>query len=132
MSHQSHFLSFSAHVQNLALHGQQGALASSLSQSQLQSLSVKQWPGASAQLSVTSQSVARLSSPGAELSSQGASAKSSPAETPSETVGKNDKTSDLTTRELNFCPNVTSVAGHPLISTGKPSQSGCYLHMQIQ
>ncbi|XP_052450880.1 polyhomeotic-like protein 2 isoform X1 [Carassius gibelio] len=103
--------------QNLALHGQQGALASSLSQSQLQSLSVKQWPGASAQLSVTSQSVARLSSTGAEPSSQGASAKSSPAETPSETVGKNDKTSDLTTRELNFCPNVTSVAGHPLIST---------------
>ncbi|XP_059383759.1 polyhomeotic-like protein 2 isoform X2 [Carassius carassius] len=103
--------------QNLALHGQQGALASSLSQSQLQSLSVKQWPGTSAQLSVTSQSVARLRSPGAEPSSQGAAAKSSPAETPSETVGKNDKTSDLTTRELNVCPNVTSVAGHPLIST---------------
>ncbi|XP_016135631.1 polyhomeotic-like protein 2 isoform X1 [Sinocyclocheilus grahami] len=107
----------SRQVQNLALRGQQGALTSSLSQSQLQSLSVKQCPGTSAQLSVTSQPVARLKSPGAELNSQGAAAKSSPAETSSETVGKNNKTSDLTTRELNMCPNVTSVAGHPLIST---------------
>ncbi|XP_016404583.1 polyhomeotic-like protein 2 isoform X1 [Sinocyclocheilus rhinocerous] len=107
----------SRQVQNLALRGQQGALTSFLSQSQLQSLSVKQCPGTSAQLSVTSQPVARLKSPGAELNSQGAAAKSSPAETSSETVGKNNKTSDLTTRELNVCPNVTSVAGHPLIST---------------
>ncbi|XP_016361052.1 polyhomeotic-like protein 2 isoform X2 [Sinocyclocheilus anshuiensis] len=107
----------SRQVQNLAIRGQQGALTSSLSQSQLQSLSVKQCPGTSAQLSVTSQPVARLKSPGAELNSQGAAAKSSPAETSSETVGKNNKTSDLTTRELNVCPNVTSVAGHPLIST---------------
>lgn len=125
-------LSFSAQVQNLALRGQQGALTSSLSQSQLQSLSVKQCPGASAQLSVTNQPVARLKSPGAEPNSQGAAAKSSPAETSSETVGKNYKISDLTTRELNMCPNVTSVAGHPLISTGKPSLSGCCLHMQMQ
>ncbi len=125
-------LSFSAQVQNLALRGQQGALTSSLSQSQLQSLSVKQCPGASAQLSVTNQPVARLKSPGAELNSQGAAAKSSPAETSSETVGKNYKISDLTTRELNMCPNVSSVAGHPLISTGKPSLSGCCLHMQMQ
>uniref|UniRef100_A0A671MSB5 Polyhomeotic-like protein 2 n=1 Tax=Sinocyclocheilus anshuiensis TaxID=1608454 RepID=A0A671MSB5_9TELE len=113
----SSLLSFSTQVQNLAIRGQQGALTSSLSQSQLQSLSVKQCPGTSAQLSVTSQPVARLKSPGAELNSQGAAAKSSPAETSSETVGKNNKTSDLTTRELNVCPNVTSVAGHPLIST---------------
>ncbi|KAL0158304.1 hypothetical protein M9458_046380, partial [Cirrhinus mrigala] len=100
-------------VQNLAVRGQQGALTSSLSQSQLQSLSVKQpsW------VSATSQPVARLKSPGAEPNSQGAATKSSPAETSSETVGKNDKTSDLTTRELNVCPSVTSVAGHPLIST---------------
>ncbi len=127
-------LTFSAQVQNLALRGQQGALTSSLSQSQLQSLSVKQCPGASAQLSVTSQPVARLWSTGAEPNSQGAAAKSSPAETScgKETVGKNDKTSDLTTRELNVCPNVTSVACHPLISTGKPSLSGCCLHMQMQ
>ncbi|XP_050952474.1 polyhomeotic-like protein 2 isoform X3 [Labeo rohita] len=103
----------SAQVQNLAVRGQQGALTSSLSQSQLQSLSLKQSPGASA----TSQAVARLKSPGAEPNSQGAAAKSSPAETSSDTVGKNDKTSDLTTRELNVCPSVTSVAGHPLIST---------------
>uniref|UniRef100_A0A8C1C366 Polyhomeotic homolog 2a (Drosophila) n=1 Tax=Cyprinus carpio carpio TaxID=630221 RepID=A0A8C1C366_CYPCA len=107
----------SGQVQNLALRGQQGALTSSLSQSQLQSLSLKQWPGASAELSVTSQQVARLRSAGTELNSQGAAAKSSPAEMPSETVGKNYKTSDLTTTELNMCPNVTSVAGHPLIST---------------
>ncbi|XP_058620249.1 polyhomeotic-like protein 2 isoform X2 [Onychostoma macrolepis] len=107
----------SGQVQNLALRGQQGALTSSLSQSQLQSLSVKQCPGASAQLSVTSQPVARFKSPGAEPNSQGAAAKSSPADTSSETMGKNDKTSDLTTRQLNVCPNVTSVAGHPLIST---------------
>lgn len=127
-------LSFSAQVQNLALRGQQGALTSSLSQSQLQSLSVEQCPGASAQLSVTSQPVARLWSTGVEPNSQGAAAKSSPAETScgKETVGKNDKTSDLTTRELNVCPNVTSVACHPLISTGKPSLSGCCLHMQMQ
>ncbi|XP_051735586.1 polyhomeotic-like protein 2 isoform X2 [Ctenopharyngodon idella] len=107
----------SGQVQNLALRGQQGVLTSSLSQSQLQSLNVKQSPGASAQISLTSQPVARLKSPGAEPNSQGAAAKGSPAETSSETVGKNDKTSDLTTRELNVCPNVTSVAGHPLIST---------------
>ncbi|XP_043080195.1 polyhomeotic-like protein 2 [Puntigrus tetrazona] len=117
----------SGQVQNLALRGQQGALASSLSQSQLQSLGAKQCPGASAQLSVT-----RLKGPEAEPNSQGSAAKSSPADTSSETVGKNDKTSDLTTRELNVCPNVTSVAGHPLISTGEPSQSGCCLHMHIQ
>ncbi|XP_042569049.1 polyhomeotic-like protein 2 isoform X1 [Cyprinus carpio] len=104
-------------MQNLALRGQQGALTSSNSQSQLQSLSVNQSPGVSAHLSVTSQPVAQLKSPGAELNSQGASAKGSPAETSSDTVGKNYKTSDLTTRELNVCPNVTSVAGHPLIST---------------
>ncbi|KTF87494.1 hypothetical protein cypCar_00024683, partial [Cyprinus carpio] len=104
-------------MQNLALRGQQGALTSSNSQSQLQSLSVNQSPGVSAHLSVTSQPVARLKSPGAELNSQGAAAKGSPAETSSDTVGKNYKTSDLTTRELNVCPNVTSVAGHPLIST---------------
>lgn len=132
MLHQSHFVFFSAQVQNLALRGQQGALTSSLSQSQLQSLSLKQWPGASAELSVTSQQVARLRSAGTEPNSQGAAAKSSPAEMPSETVGKNYKTSDLTTTELNMCPNVTSVAGHPLISTGKPSQSRCCLYMQIQ
>uniref|UniRef100_A0A8C2EQ31 Polyhomeotic homolog 2a (Drosophila) n=1 Tax=Cyprinus carpio TaxID=7962 RepID=A0A8C2EQ31_CYPCA len=104
-------------MQNLALRGQQGALTSSNSQSQLQSLSVNQSPGVSAHLSVTSQPVAQLKSPGAELNSQGAAAKGSPAETSSDTVGKNYKTSDLTTRELNMCPNVTSVAGHPLIST---------------
>uniref|UniRef100_A0A671PF45 Polyhomeotic-like protein 2 n=1 Tax=Sinocyclocheilus anshuiensis TaxID=1608454 RepID=A0A671PF45_9TELE len=75
----------------------QGALTSSLSQSQLQSLSVKQSPGLSAH--------------------QHTAAKGSPAEMSSDTVGKNDKTSDLTTRELNVCPNVTSVASHPLIST---------------
>uniref|UniRef100_A0A673JJG3 Polyhomeotic-like protein 2 n=1 Tax=Sinocyclocheilus rhinocerous TaxID=307959 RepID=A0A673JJG3_9TELE len=68
-------------------------------------------------LSVTSQPVARLKSPVAELNSQGAAAKGSPTEMSSDTVGKNDKTSDLTTRELNVCPNVTSVASHPLIST---------------
>ncbi|XP_048033420.1 polyhomeotic-like protein 2 isoform X2 [Megalobrama amblycephala] len=107
----------SGQVQNLALRGQQGMLTSSLSQSQLQSLNVKQSPGASAQISLTGQPVARLKSPGAEPNPQGAAAKGSPAETSSETVGKNDKTSDLTTRELNVCPNVTSVAGHPLIST---------------
>uniref|UniRef100_A0A8C1U8L0 Polyhomeotic homolog 2a (Drosophila) n=1 Tax=Cyprinus carpio TaxID=7962 RepID=A0A8C1U8L0_CYPCA len=65
----------SGQVQNLALRGQQGALTSSLSQSQLQSLSLKQWPGASAELSVTSQQVARLRSAGTELNSQGAAAK---------------------------------------------------------
>ncbi|XP_067302393.1 polyhomeotic-like protein 2 isoform X3 [Pseudorasbora parva] len=86
-------------------------------QSQLQSLNVKQSPGASAQISLTSQPLARLKSPGAEPNPQGAAAKGCPAEASSETVGKNDKTSDLTTRELNVCPNVTSVAGHPLIST---------------
>ncbi|XP_016380089.1 polyhomeotic-like protein 2 isoform X2 [Sinocyclocheilus rhinocerous] len=107
----------SGQIQNLALRGQQGALTSSLSQSQLQSLSVKQSPGVSAHLSVTSQPVARLKSPVAELNSQGAAAKGSPTEMSSDTVGKNDKTSDLTTRELNVCPNVTSVASHPLIST---------------
>lgn len=109
-------------MQNLALRGQQGVLTSSLSQSQLQSLNVKQSPGASAQITLTSQQVALLKSPGAE---QGANAKGCPAETPLETVGKNGKTSDLTTQELNLCPNVTSVAGHPLISTGRPSLSGC-------
>ncbi|XP_016340213.1 polyhomeotic-like protein 2 isoform X2 [Sinocyclocheilus anshuiensis] len=87
----------SGQIQNLALRGQQGALTSSLSQSQLQSLSVKQSPGLSAH--------------------QHTAAKGSPAEMSSDTVGKNDKTSDLTTRELNVCPNVTSVASHPLIST---------------
>lgn len=116
-------------MQNLALRGQQGALTSSNSQSQLQSLSVNQSPGVSAHLSVTSQPVAQLKSPGAELNSQGAAAKGSPAETSSDTVGKNYKTSDLTTRELNVCPNVTSVAGHPLISTGEPSPPGCCLNM---
>ncbi|XDV45942.1 hypothetical protein PO909_013940 [Leuciscus waleckii] len=107
----------SGQVQNLALRGQQGVLTSSLSQSQLQSLNVKQSPGASAQITLTSQQVARLRCPGAEPNPQGAAAKGCPAETPLETVGKNDKTSDLTTREMNLCPNVTSVAGHPLIST---------------
>ncbi|XP_056124111.1 polyhomeotic-like protein 2 isoform X2 [Rhinichthys klamathensis goyatoka] len=107
----------SGQVQNLALRGQQGVLTSSLSQSQLQSLNVKQSPGASAQITLTSQQVARLKSPGAEPNPQGAAVKCCPAETPLETVGKNVKTSDLTTRELNLCPNVTSVAGHPLIST---------------
>ncbi|XP_056304985.1 polyhomeotic-like protein 2 isoform X2 [Danio aesculapii] len=82
-------------------------------QSQLQSLSVKQSPVAS----VTGQSVARLKSPGAEPSPQGTAAKASPAETSSQTSTKHEKTSDLTTRELNVCPSVTSVAGHPLIST---------------
>ncbi|XP_077070745.1 polyhomeotic-like protein 2 isoform X2 [Siphateles boraxobius] len=107
----------SGQVQNLAPHGQQGVLTSSLSQSQLQSLNVKQSPGASAQITLTSQQVARLKNPGAEPNPQGAAAKGCPAETPLETVGKNDKTSDLTTQELNLCPNMTSVAGHPLIST---------------
>ncbi|XP_026096933.1 polyhomeotic-like protein 2 isoform X2 [Carassius auratus] len=100
-------------MQNLVLRGQQGALTSSHSQSQLQSLSVKQSPGGSAYLSVTGQPVARLKSPGVELNSQGAAAKGSP----SDTVDKNEKTSNLTTRELTVCPNLTSVAGHPLINT---------------
>ncbi|KAG1961745.1 polyhomeotic-like protein 2 isoform X2 [Pimephales promelas] len=107
----------SGQVQNLALRGQQGVLTSSISQSQLQRLNVKQSPGASAQITLTSQQVARLKSSGTEPNPQGAAVKCCPAETPLETVGKNVKTSDLTTRELNLCPNVTSVAGHPLIST---------------
>ncbi|XP_051515961.1 polyhomeotic-like protein 2 isoform X2 [Myxocyprinus asiaticus] len=106
----------SGHVQNLALRSQQGQLASSLSQTQLQNLSVKQSTGASAQLSVNSQPVARLKSPGVEPNPQGAPAKGNPAETSSETVRKNDKTTELKTQELNMCPNVTSVTGHPLIS----------------
>ncbi|XP_051517238.1 polyhomeotic-like protein 2 isoform X3 [Myxocyprinus asiaticus] len=107
----------SGQVQNLALRSQQGVLASSLSHTQLQSLSVKQSTGASAQLAVNSQPVARLKCLGAEPNPQGVAAKGNPAETSSETVRKNDKTSELTTQELNMCPSVTSVMGHPLIST---------------
>ncbi|XP_051948115.1 polyhomeotic-like protein 2 isoform X2 [Xyrauchen texanus] len=107
----------SGQVQNLALRSQQGVLASSLSHTQLQSLSVKQSTGASAQLAVNSQPVARLKCHGAEPNPQGVVAKGNPAETSSETVRMNDKTSELTTQELNMCPSVTSVVGNPLIST---------------
>ncbi|XP_051961723.1 polyhomeotic-like protein 2 isoform X2 [Xyrauchen texanus] len=103
----------SGQVQNLALCSQQGQLTSSLSQTPLQSLSVKQSTGASAQLSVNSQPVARLKCPGAEPNPKGAPAKGNPAEISSETVRNNDKTTELKTQELNMCPNVTD---HPLIS----------------
>ncbi|TRY96647.1 hypothetical protein DNTS_024261 [Danionella cerebrum] len=95
-------------AQSLAVCSQQGALSPSMSQSQ----SVKQPPMVSGQLSVTSVKIA-----GAEAKLQGTHAKANHVETSSETVGKTDKICDLTTREINMSPSVTSVTGHPLIST---------------
>ncbi|XP_056589767.1 polyhomeotic-like protein 2 isoform X1 [Triplophysa dalaica] len=106
-----------AQVQNLALRGQQGALASSLSQTQLQSLSLKQSPEASAQLPANSQPAVRLQGHGAEPHPQGSAGKAGCTETSPETGRCNDKTSEPKMRELNTCPSVTSVSGHPLIST---------------
>nr|XP_055044136.1 polyhomeotic-like protein 2 isoform X2 [Misgurnus anguillicaudatus] len=110
-------LSVNTPVQNLSLCSQQGALASSLSQTQLQSLSVKQSTGAPAQPSGNIQPVARLKSPGAEPNPRAAAGKANRAETSPETARNNDTTNELKTRELSGCPSVTSVSSHPLIST---------------
>ncbi|XP_035378398.1 polyhomeotic-like protein 2 isoform X1 [Electrophorus electricus] len=111
-----------AQMQNLILHGQQGAVVSSPSQAQLQGLSMKQCAGGAAELALHGQTGLQLKSPEPDSGSQvppaplgppGTAVKASPADASSEPSKMNDISSGL-------CPHVShnvTTSTHPLINT---------------
>ncbi|XP_076848072.1 LOW QUALITY PROTEIN: polyhomeotic-like protein 2 [Brachyhypopomus gauderio] len=113
-----------AQMQNLILRGQQGAVASSPSQAQLQGLCMKQCAGGVAELVLQGQTGPQLKSPDPGCGSQvlsallghtGAAAKASPADTASQPVKMSHSSSGT-------CPHVSHSAlqpqnTHPLVNT---------------
>ncbi|XP_022533185.2 polyhomeotic-like protein 2 isoform X2 [Astyanax mexicanus] len=108
-------------MQNLVLRGQQGAVVSSPTQSQLQGLSVKQSTGETAPLTLPSQPGPQLKSsclgPQGPQDPTAAGAKASPADASSEPMKTNDAASDLSARVVSVSHNMATVTSHPLINT---------------
>uniref|UniRef100_W5LRE7 Polyhomeotic homolog 2a (Drosophila) n=1 Tax=Astyanax mexicanus TaxID=7994 RepID=W5LRE7_ASTMX len=108
-------------MQNLVLRGQQGAVVSSPTQSQLQGLSVKQSTGETAPLTLPSQPGPQLKSsclgPQGPQGPTAAGAKASPADASSEPMKTNDAASDVSARVVSVSHNMATVTSHPLINT---------------
>ncbi|XP_072553221.1 polyhomeotic-like protein 2 isoform X2 [Salminus brasiliensis] len=108
-------------MQNLVLRSQQGAVVSSSTQSQLQSLSVKQSTGGTAPLTLPSQPGPQLKSsclgPQGPQGSTAAGAKANPADAPSDPGKTNDSAGDVGARVISVSHNMATVTSHPLINT---------------
>ncbi|XP_066528783.1 polyhomeotic-like protein 2 isoform X2 [Hoplias malabaricus] len=100
-------------MQNLVLRGQQGAVVSSPSHSQLQGLGVKPSAGGSAQLKLSSQPEPQLKTPcSGPQGPQCPTTKSRPADSNS-----NESDNNYGARAVSVSHNMTTVTSHPLINT---------------
>ncbi|XP_015192613.2 polyhomeotic-like protein 2 isoform X1 [Lepisosteus oculatus] len=118
--------SATAQVQNLAIRSQQGAASGSPSQTQLQSLSLKQ-VASGPQPVPSGPATAHTKGPGQGAQSGGA--KGGSPENTTEGGKKGESSPSLEARVMNVSRNVTSVSSHPLIT---PAYTQIQPHQLIQ